>query len=40
VVFAWNGVHSDRFHIYIKPAASANYLQLTKGSGEEIRDAF
>jgi eukaryotic-like serine/threonine-protein kinase len=36
VVFAWNGVHSDRFHIYIKPVGSANYLQLTKGRGEEI----
>jgi Tol biopolymer transport system component len=35
-VFAWNGEYSDRFHIYVKPVGSANYLQLTKGSGEEI----
>jgi serine/threonine protein kinase len=36
VVFAWNGEHSDRFHVYIKPVGAANYLQLTKGGGEEI----
>jgi eukaryotic-like serine/threonine-protein kinase len=36
VVFGWNGEHSDRFHIYVKPVGSANYLQLTKGSGEDI----
>jgi serine/threonine protein kinase len=36
VVFAWNGEHSDRFHIYVKPVGSANYLQLTNGSTEEI----
>jgi serine/threonine protein kinase len=36
VVFAWNGEHSDKFHIYVKPVGATNYLQLTKGGGEEI----
>jgi eukaryotic-like serine/threonine-protein kinase len=35
VVFAWNGEQRDRFHIYVKPVGSANYLQLTKESGDD-----
>lgn len=36
VVFAWNGETRGKYHIYVKPMASADYLQLTKGDPEEI----
>jgi serine/threonine protein kinase len=35
VVFAWNGEQHGRYHIYVKPVRSANYLQLTKGDAGE-----
>jgi serine/threonine protein kinase/Tol biopolymer transport system component len=35
VVFAWNGEQRGRYHIYVKPISSANYLQLTKGDTGE-----
>jgi Tol biopolymer transport system component len=35
VVFAWNGAHRSKYHIYIKPVGSPNYLQLTKGDADE-----
>ncbi|HEX7361548.1 MAG TPA: protein kinase [Bryobacteraceae bacterium] len=36
VVFAWNGENRSKYHIYVKPIGSENYLQLTKGDAEEI----
>lgn len=36
VAFAWNGVHRDKYHIFVKPIGSPNYLQLTKGDAAEI----
>ncbi len=35
VVFAWNGVHRSKYHIYIKPLRSPDYLQLTRGEADE-----
>jgi eukaryotic-like serine/threonine-protein kinase len=35
VVFAWNGEHRGKYHIFIKPVSSPNYLQLTKGDADE-----
>jgi Tol biopolymer transport system component len=36
VVFAWNGEHRGKFHLFIKPVSSPNYLQLTKSDTAEI----
>lgn len=36
VVFAWNGENRGKYHIFVKPVGSPNYLQLTKGHAEEI----
>lgn len=35
VVFAWNGEHREKFHLYVKPVAAINYRQLTSGETED-----
>ena len=40
LVFAWNGDNQGKYHIYVKPVASPNYLQLTKGDAIEFNPVW
>jgi Tol biopolymer transport system component len=40
LVFAWNGEHSNLYHVYVKLIGSPNHLQLTHGEGNDAFPAW